>query len=569
MSEVTGGKESHQLQNMASTPDERHRTSSSLSATNIYSVPAIVPVGTSEGGKGKTVPRVLAERVEDILQDTPNPLVRSSPGWRLNLAEGSAPEALYPHKGVMRLAPDESLDSDLSSAAWLRWQPQSPSAHLDINPFKKLPLELLVLIFQLGSIDNPATFPTLVAQVSKCWREMAMSSRFLWTYINWSGANPEVKATCWLERSASIESPRDSSPIHISLAVEEGFEPDVAQMRYVMNFLKPEIWRWESFRIHVDREPLEVALELCDTAAPLLRHLSIGCSDSEGVEDQFVLFDDRTPCLQSLHLLKVPMVWTGPLLTKLTELHLADLEDGFGPSIEELISILEASPRLKKLVLDNAGVSIRSPPDFYPKVVQMPHLEQIQMTRLDRDVYTWFTRYMQAIRAHTYVSSEFEETAIAEVDILAHHPTPNLQRLVAIHARVDTPLLRNLLQYIMTSTVEFYYCSVEDGLLEALVWGPRNKICPNLTKLKLFRCSGFSAEVVKRIVISRQVNGTDSAVLPPGTRPPAYLRTVEVIGSSLPVSAAGLQWFRDHNVTWVDQISVDGNHDQCNNRTML
>ncbi|KAG8983746.1 hypothetical protein FRB93_007061 [Tulasnella sp. JGI-2019a] len=545
-------EETYRLRNIADTTVEQLSMSSPPSLTNVSGTSTPNPGGSSEQGRGKneTVPRALTERMDTSLRNSSS----SSPGKRPT----PVVEALRLHgakKPALHISPGVSVLSNEANGSGLLWRAQSPSDPPAINPFKKLPLELLALIFQLGTRDNPATFPTLVAQVTRYWRETALSRKSLWTYINWSGADPEVKASRWLERSASIDNPMHSAPIYISLAIEEGFEPDVAQIQYVINFLKPEIHRWGSFRIHVDREPLEAALELCDTAAPLLHSLSIGCSDSEGIEDQFVLFDDLTPSLRTLRLFKVPVVWTGPLLNNLTELHLVDLEDGFGPSVEELISILEASPRLKSLGLDNAGICVRSASDFNPKMLHMSHLEHIQMTRLDRDMYVWFARYMKAPRVHTYVCSEFEET-VAEIDMSANCPVPNLQKLVAIHAQINTPLVRDLLKLVKASEMQCYYCSVEDGVLEELVWGPGKRRCPNLTKLKLFRCNGFSVEVLKRVVSSRQPNGNESATLPL-MRPPAVLRTTEILGSTVPVSAADLQWFQDHNVAWIDEVRAE------------
>ncbi|KAG8870472.1 hypothetical protein FRB98_001594, partial [Tulasnella sp. 332] len=222
--------------------------------------------------------------------------------------------------------------------------------------------------------------------VARYWWEKALTQRSLWAHFNWSGANPERKATRWLERSRSVASLQHSAPIHISSRMEEGFNPDVEQMQHVMKLLRPEVRLWENLKIHVDRIPLDLALELCDVAAPLLHTLSIRCSNSDGIEDQFVLFDDQTPALQNQCLVGVPVIWTGPLLHNLTSICLADFEDGLGPSVEDFISILTASSRLERLALDNAGISMRSAGDLNPEVLQMPHLQHVQMTHLDRDV---------------------------------------------------------------------------------------------------------------------------------------------------------------------------------------
>ncbi|KAG8873035.1 hypothetical protein FRB97_007070 [Tulasnella sp. 331] len=370
-----------------------------------------------------------------------------------------------------------------------------------------------------------------MSAVTRYWRDTALSRRCLWTYFNWSGANPEEKIT------------------------QEGFDPDVEQMQHAMSLLIPEVRRWASVKIHVDRDPLELALELCDMAAPLLHTLSIRCSESDGVEDKFILFNDQTPALRYLRLVGVPIVWTGPLLHNLTTLHLADFEDGFGPSVEELISIITASPRLERLALDNAGISVHAAGDFNPKVIHMPHLQHVHMTRLDRDVYVWFARYMKGERVHTYIGSEFEET-VAEIDVSTTCPFPNLKKLVAIHAQINTPIVREILKLCKTLTdIHFYYCSVPDDVLEELVWGPGKRRCPKLVHLKLQRCNGFSVELLKKIVLSRQANSDHSAALPL-MRPPTVLKKTEVMGTSLSVSAEDLKWFGAHGVTWVDQAAM-------------
>lgn len=426
--------------------------------------------------------------------------------------------------------------------------------------------------------------------MSRQWRETALSRRDLWTYINWSGADPEEKAKRWLKRSTSTESPSHSAPLHISLCVEEGFEADAHHMEHVMALLTPEIGRWGSFTIHVNREALEVALELCDAAAPILRALSIRCSESEGVEDRFVLFDDRTPALRSLRLVGVPVVWAGPLLQDLTALHLAAYEDGLGPSVEELAVVFARSPLLRRLVLDDAGVSMRAADEFRPETIGLEGLEHLQLTSLDWDVYIWFASNVRMPRVHTYVSNDFDCTA-GQDELFAHvemsFPLPNVENLIALHSKFPNaipffhshrvalffdadsrapgscPIKANVNtgfghMLLLTSlkrlaSIELYYCSVDDSLLETLTWRPEEgrTSCPSLSALKLERCAGFSVAQLKRLVLSRQA--TDSASRP------AALRVVQVIGSTLPVSADDLEWFGDYGVRWFDR----GESEKC------
>ncbi|KAG8888129.1 hypothetical protein FRB98_008321 [Tulasnella sp. 332] len=170
-------------------------------------------------------------------------------------------------------------------------------------------------------------------------------------------------------------SPKDQMP-HIPTT-------DVEHMKHVVEFLKPEIYRWGSFKIHVHCKALELALKPCGMAAPILHPLSIRCSESERIEDRLVLFDDERPDLRDLHLVGAPVVWTGPLLHNLTTLHLADCEDGFCPSVEELIVIFEALPALQKLTLDDAGISVRAADQVHPEPIRLQELEYLHLTSLD------------------------------------------------------------------------------------------------------------------------------------------------------------------------------------------
>ncbi|KAG8842530.1 hypothetical protein FRB96_005328 [Tulasnella sp. 330] len=509
-----------------------------------------------ERRENMAIPRALTERVEETSRVAPLALRRSSN------PDHSSPTPIRTSDCVtLDTSSSEALPNKAEAIGpGFQSQLSSPSVFLPTNPFKKLPLELLAFIFELGTRSDPATFPTLVAQVTKYWREVALSRRALWTYINWSGAKPDVKAMHWLERSRSTKSPKLSAPIHISLRIEEGFDPDPIEMQHVMALLRPEMRRWRSFEIHVDREPLELALELCcDTAAPMLHTLSIRCAESgsEGIEDQFILFNDQTPALRDVRLVGVPVLWTGPLLHNLTALHLAEYEDGFGPSIEELTWILTASPGLTSLGLDNAGISRQAVDDSKPvaSMVHLPELQYLHLTSLDWDVYFWFSDNVGMPRVHTYTCNEFDCTEANPPPSVIANPFPltNLRNIVAFHTNVSTYLMHKIFKTLeKLATVKFAYCSVKDNLLEELVWQPEEgqKSCPNLTELELERCEGFSMEQVKRLVLSRQAGESDDSSFT--TLRPAALHTVQVIGSAIPVSADDLKWFGEHGVRWID-----------------
>ncbi|EED77493.1 predicted protein [Postia placenta Mad-698-R] len=71
-------------------------------------------------------------------------------------------------------------------ASLARIKEKTTELHLLIPPIECLPAELLVLIFQAGSLSEPKglhPFPMIVSAVSRRWRAVAMSTPTLWTNL--------------------------------------------------------------------------------------------------------------------------------------------------------------------------------------------------------------------------------------------------------------------------------------------------------------------------------------------------------------------------------------------------
>lgn len=258
---------------------------------------------------------------------------------------------------------------------------------------------------------------------------MALKNRFLWTYIDWSGGQPEEKAKVWLKRSKS-------APLHISFRVDCGFDRDEEEMQSIMVLLEKQIYRWGSLYLHLEPEVLQVVLQSCSQAAPSLKRLSVQCTEADAIDQAFWLFDDVTPALHSLRLRSVPVLWDSTLFNNLTRLHVADYEDDSGPTIKQLSSILQRSSAIRELELDNAGISDDAP-DSDRDVIQLPELELLQITRLDRDFYVWQS-CLRCPKLHTIIQNpcyrepEYEE-ALLETGVEEGNPYPNVKRYKSEH----------------------------------------------------------------------------------------------------------------------------------------
>ncbi|KAG9047273.1 hypothetical protein FS837_002634 [Tulasnella sp. UAMH 9824] len=289
--------------------------------------------------------------------------------------------------------------SSLPDGEWLA-QTLNPS-----HPIHRLPIELLVLVFQLGTWADPATFPTIISQVSPAWRTLALSTSSLWTYINLCGSDPYAKARLWISRALSSSS---LSTLHISLDMSEGFDPSPGEMQEAMAVLLPYIERWGSFSVHADPDALQTCLEILSSLpetlrAKRLKHLRIESTEFDAEEQWNNLFNDDLPALESIRLAGVSVPWNGPLFMEgvgLKHLHIGMFgEDSPGaPSLVEFVAILTRNAgTLISLTVDESNITHDGSDPELEKELVLPNLERLQMTQLDRDVYFWMTFSIEAL----------------------------------------------------------------------------------------------------------------------------------------------------------------------------
>ena len=265
-----------------------------------------------------------------------------------------------------------------------------------------------------GSILQPIT----ISHVSSRWREIAISTRALWTSIILSFPifpSQLLRSQIWLSRSHPL-------PIDIFLDFrdpswdweEDSLGVPLELMAPVLKFLLADVKRWRHFELLTDTwAPIFAFLQ--DTrdvdAAPLLRSISLSrCNAyfaSKGAVFQPVQFQDPIPlfgglaldALRDVSLVGVHVDWAQSSLRNLTSLRFKYHASGVMPSLDQFIDILSGCPELRHLSIVGWG------PQFEKATVQeiwdptsSPNLKIIQLRHLV-DFFFGFVDVDHAIKA--------------------------------------------------------------------------------------------------------------------------------------------------------------------------
>ncbi|KZT19459.1 hypothetical protein NEOLEDRAFT_1077757 [Neolentinus lepideus HHB14362 ss-1] len=287
-------------------------------------------------------------------------------------------------------------------------------------PINRLPPELLSYIFTLGTrmqveidtadedeqdyidsesdfsdsdTDSAIPFQVLVSHVCKQWREVALLTPTLWTFIDFMEGPPYEKSRALVERSKG-------APLEISidchghahgdeevpeeddeLLSEDDYKPmTLDDLSTVLSLIIPHVERWKSFELMVhDYKFMHKALiELSKCpAAPILELFQLYHYDDWDIEDDdhfifqpqqfktaFVPFQGHAPRLSSVALWGVHVAWPGSVfLSGLRDLELAYHTHDVRPSYAEFSRMLRSSPRLEILALSASGPA-GQPPDW-------------------------------------------------------------------------------------------------------------------------------------------------------------------------------------------------------------
>ena len=258
-----------------------------------------------------------------------------------------------------------------------------------------LPDEILVNIFwqltlsvrpSLGPVDkiSPASW-LVVAKVCRRWRNIALWTPQLYTFID--ACNIYITRT-FLSRSCNI-------PIDVYMQSDSS---STNTIHGTLAEIKPHFSRVRELQCRARYQCLlALALHLDSLSAPMLESLHLeqttirrlfNSNDAVVIE----IFNGHTPALRRIYLAYVSILWSSPIFTGLTELHLLHQQPFISPSMITFLKVLENCPLLEVLTLVRAGPTLGA--DFleYPpplRVVELARLRQIYL-QLNRPIDTQY-----------------------------------------------------------------------------------------------------------------------------------------------------------------------------------
>lgn len=263
-------------------------------------------------------------------------------------------------------------------ASLARIKEKTTELHLLIPPIECLPAELLVLIFQAGSLSEPKglhPFPMIVSAVSRRWRAVAMSTPTLWTNLYITPVRPRKWIPLALELSRG-------HLLDITVDARIDFSPSSATVKTCMAQIKPELHRWRSFALmaHHRHVMLIVGEELADVSAPTLQRLRLSLAGTDGTGNLEVyiprLFSEGAQALTSVRFDSVAVPWRREPLVGLSTLDLRWL--WFRLSWSSFEGILAASPNLTRLILRGKHVDVRPHEEYSP--IHLPRLRSLEVS---------------------------------------------------------------------------------------------------------------------------------------------------------------------------------------------
>ncbi|CCM05838.1 uncharacterized protein FIBRA_08074 [Fibroporia radiculosa] len=248
-----------------------------------------------------------------------------------------------------------------------------------IPPIECLPVEILSLIFQAGSLSEPKgalPFPMLIASVSRRWRNVAISTPTLWTNLHIAPLRPYRWPHLALERSRN-------HPLDVSLDFCSKSAPSSAAVIASMSIVFPHRDRWRRFSLiaHHRNVVLIVGEMLADARSYSLRYLRLSLTGSGPAGNQEVaiprLLDGGAPALSSVRFDSVALPWRKPPLVGLSALDIRWLWSR-KLAFPQFQDLLAASPTLTRLVLRGKHVDLRASGDYTP--IALPHLRDLEVS---------------------------------------------------------------------------------------------------------------------------------------------------------------------------------------------
>ncbi|KAG9046293.1 hypothetical protein FS837_004690, partial [Tulasnella sp. UAMH 9824] len=253
-----------------------------------------------------------------------------------------------------------------------------------------LPPELLVTIYKIVIDSEPVQVwfdLEMLMLVCHRWNHLLNHTPPLWTKIQKSAQIPDAVIIRALEMSKD-------APLEIDYGGISGRRARERQQAF-LSIIFPHVHRWRKavLRIQGAAQALEPMTSL---SAPLLESLSLWASDDPAARDEPLdIFGGRPPPrLRELSLNRISVAWSPKTLCNLKALELTSI-DQLAPSLDQLLTILPASPSLESLsivsVTFSGGASA-----FIPNPIYMPTLGKLSLEVISPEV---ISRILAAIHA--------------------------------------------------------------------------------------------------------------------------------------------------------------------------
>ena len=246
----------------------------------------------------------------------------------------------------------------------------SPNPHQPIHPIHRLPPELLVHVFALGSLDD-VMFPILVSHVCHSWRAIVLHAHSLWRRVS---LHPNSNVHMWKEcirraRLCTLDVALASHPhsrvlydIDLVALQMHLLAPHISALRsldirfysyapYLWNaalgpFCRSTSYLWEHRSPNPGDRYFNGAVE-----APKLESLTLRYPQNDDMKE-FSLFGGFAPKLACVVLEGVRLTWFPGLFGNLSFLDYT--HHGFSrgeEAVDEILSMLQVSSRIRELKL--------------------------------------------------------------------------------------------------------------------------------------------------------------------------------------------------------------------------
>ena len=246
----------------------------------------------------------------------------------------------------------------------------SLNPHQPIHSIHRLPPELLVHVFALGSVDN-MMFPVLVSHVCHSWRAIVSHAHSLWRRVS---LNPDSNVHMWKERVrrarlctldvvlASYPHPRAQYDIDLVALQMHLLGPHFSALRSLdiqFNAYAPYLWNaalgpfcrspsylWEYRSPNPGDRCFNGVVEV-----PKLESLTLRYPQNDDMKE-FSLFGGFAPKLTRVTLEGVRLAWLPELFGNLSFLDYT--HHGFSrgeETVDEVLAMLQVSSRIRELKL--------------------------------------------------------------------------------------------------------------------------------------------------------------------------------------------------------------------------